>query len=519
MSIGDTPSTTEQDAAALREELLRRRLAGKRGGRRSLITRTDRDQPLPLSFGQQQMWFLHRMAPDSPEYIVPLAVRLHGALDLPALRSGWQQIVERHEILRTRYVLSGDEPVQVIDAPSPPDLPLVDLSDVPDAERELHARELAERDAAIPFDLEREWPVRARLYGLGDAEHLLVVAFHHIACDAWSTGVFAQELSSFYTAYTTGGTPAIEPLPVQYADYAAWQRGELTGTGLERQLSYWREQLSGLQVLELPADRQRPTLRDPNGDSVPFTIPAALAERVSAVAADHDATRFTVLLTAFQVLLSRYTGTTDIPVGVTVSGRGRPELQPLIGYGINVLVARAAWDGDPTFSELLGAGRGTVLDAFDHQSVPFALLVDELQPERDLSRNPLYQVDFILREQQAPDFAMAGLEVTPEAGDRIAKVDLTLDVGDAPSGALQARLRFATALFDRSTIERMAGHFLHLLEGLCSAPEARISAGDMLTDSEREQLLGEWGGVVEVPVERSVHEAFAEQAALTPGSV
>ncbi|WP_345017459.1 amino acid adenylation domain-containing protein, partial [Streptomyces shaanxiensis] len=516
MSIGDTPSTNDQEAAALREELLRSRLAGRRSGRRAPIPRVPREKGLPLSFGQQQLWFLHRMDPASPEYAVPLAMRLHGTLDPEALRAALALIVERHEILRTRYTLAGREPLQVVDEPSAPELPVADLTDMPAAE----ARTRAEADAGHPFDLEREWPVRPRLYRLGDDEHLLVVTFHHIACDAWSMGVFAQELGAFYTAYSTGTTPTPDPLPVQYADYASWQRGELTGAALERQLAYWREQLADLPVLELPTDRPRPARRDPAGDAVAFTVPADLARRVTEVAGAHGVTRFTVLLTAYQLLLARYTGTTDIPVGVTVSGRSRPELQQLIGYGINVLVARASWQDDPTFAELLAAGRTTVLDAFDHQAVPFATLVDELQPDRDLSRTPLYQADFILRERQAPDLALPGLTVTPETGHRIAKTDLTLDVADATDGPLDARLLFATALFDRTTADRMAGHYLRLLDGLTAAPEARVSTVEMLSDDERALLLGAWAAGETVDRgDATTVDLFTRQAAATPDAV
>ncbi|KJY41312.1 hypothetical protein VR41_13195, partial [Streptomyces sp. NRRL B-1568] len=503
----------------LREKLLRRRLSGQRGGRRSLVTRVDRDQPLLLSFGQQQMWFLNQMAPDSPEYLVPLAARLRGPLDVEALRAAWNQVVARHEVLRTRYVLSGDEPVQVVDAPRPLELPVVELSGTPAAELEDRARALAEDEAATPIDLTREWPVRAKLFALAADDHLLVVTFHHIACDAWSMGVFADELGSLYTSYTQGREPALDPLPLQYADYAAWQRRELTGETLDRQLAYWRRQLADLPVLELPTDRQRPALRDPSGEGVAFDIPAHLAERVGELATERGVTRFVVLLTAFQVLLSRYTGTTDIPVGTTVSGRSRPELQRLIGYGINVLVARATWNGDPSFGELLSSGRGTILDAYEHQAVPFARLVDELQPERDLSRSPLYQADFIMRERQGAGLELPGLEVEAMTGERIVKSDLTLDVEDVRDGALNARLIFATSLFDRETIERMADQYVRLLDGLTATPEARLSTVESLSSAELERLVVGWNATVEFPVGECVHEVFAAQAARTPESV
>ncbi|MEV0187406.1 amino acid adenylation domain-containing protein, partial [Kitasatospora purpeofusca] len=517
MSTGDKRST-EKDVAQRREELLRRRLAGKRGGRRSVITRADREQPLPLSFGQQQMWFLNRLEPDSAEYLVPLVLRLTGALDREALGAAWTGIVARHEILRTRYALVGEEPVQVVEEPRPAPLPVTDLTAVPAAGRERSARAAAETEIATPFDLERDLSARARLIALAEDEHLLVVTFHHIACDAWSVGLFAEELGTLYAAFAAGQADPLAPLPVQYADFAAWQRREVTGEALERQLGHWRERLAGVPVLDLPTDRPRPARRDPAGDAVRFTVPAETARRALALATAHDTTRFTVLLTAFQGLLARWTGGSDIPVGVTVSGRARPELQPLIGYGINVVVARLGWTGDPAFGDLLDAGRATVLDAFAHQSVPFARLVDELQPERDASRTPLYQADFVLREHQAPAFELPGLSVRAETADRVAKTDLTLDIEDSRDGALHARLRYATALFDRETVERMAAHYVRLLDAATADPAARLSALPMLDEAELAQPQSLTGA--EEPFDGSaaatVPALFAEQARRTP---
>ncbi|MFD9396828.1 amino acid adenylation domain-containing protein, partial [Streptomyces sp. NPDC060000] len=518
MSTGDKRST-EQDVASQREELLRRRLAGGRGGRRSLITTVDRDQQLRLSFGQQQMWFLNRLDPDSAEYLVPLVLRLSGTVDRAALRAAWAGIVARHEILRTRYALDGDEPVQIVEAAAGgPDLPVVDLTHLPADEREDRARAAVEREIVTPFDLERDFSARATLFSLAADEHILAVTFHHIACDAWSVGIFAEELGALYTSAVTGQPSPLSPLPVQYADYAAWQRRELNGAALDRQLAYWRGQLADVPVLDLPTDRRHPAHRDPQGDAVTFTIPAELACQAQQLAGEHDMTRFVVLLTAFQALLSRWTGTTDIPVGVTVSGRGRPELQQLIGYGINVLVTRLAWQGDPAFQDLLAAGRRTVLDAYDHQSVPFGRLVDELQPERDLARTPLHQVGFVLREHQAPDFELPGLTVRTETADRVAKVDLTLDVEDSRDGALHARLRYATSLFDRETVERMATQYIRLLEQAVAAPGRPLSRTDLLTPAEHERLTA-WNDTHEAGDATTLPALFEARAARTPDAL
>ncbi|MEV7022685.1 amino acid adenylation domain-containing protein, partial [Kitasatospora sp. NPDC093558] len=518
MSTGDKQST-EQDVAARREELLRRRLAGQRGGHRSLITAVDRDRQLPLSFGQQQMWFVNRLEPDSAEYLVPLALWLDGTVDRDALRAAFTEITARHEILRTRYTMVGDEPVQIIDPPSAPAFTVVEPAGLPDDEREQWARELAEQEVVAPFDLGRDWPVRMKLISLTSDRHLLVATFHHIACDAWSMGIFAEELGTLYSAFVTGAASPLAPLPVQFADYAAWERKELSGAALEKQLSYWRTELAGLPEIDLPSDRPRPARRDPRGDAVPFAIPADVARRLRELAEEAGTTRFVALLTAFQSLIARYTGGSDVPVGVTVSGRARPELQRMIGFGINNLVARLSWRGDPTFRELLAGGRRAVLGAYEHQAVPFARLVDELQPERDLSRPPLYQVDFILREHQAPAFRLPGLTVRPESADRVSKVDLTLDVTDGADGPLQARLRYATALFDRGTVERMAQHYLCLLAGVAAEPDARISGIDVLPAAER-ALLDAWsdGGPAPVPTTLTI-DLFEAQAAATPDAI
>ncbi|MGW6980820.1 condensation domain-containing protein, partial [Streptomyces sp. NPDC054932] len=499
-----TDDTTAGDAAALRAELLRRRLAGRAGAARRTtgIARADREQPLPLSYGQQQMWFLSRLEPESAEYHVPLVLRMRGPLDADALDTGWQRLVARHEILRTRYGLDGDEPVQLIDAPR------AQLLERTEAADEAQARALVRADLDRPFDLAREWPVRARLIRLAADEHVFAVVFHHIACDAWSIGVIGQEIGELYA----GAEPA--PLPVQYADYAAWQRTEVTGQVLDRHLGHWKDRLAGLAPLELPTDRPRPAVRDGAGDAVAFTVPDELAARLRTLAHRHDATLFMTFLAAWQTLLSKYTGSGDIAVGTVVSGRGRPELQQLIGYGINSLVLRGSLDGDPSFAGLLADTRSTVLDAYDHQDLAFTRLVEELKPERDLSRTPVFQVAFTMHGERTAAFDLPGIAVTPYEGtSRIAKFDLDLQIKEAGDGTLSGHLEYATSLFDRRTIERMAGHLLRLLTGIADAPQSRLSSIGVIGDEELALLTGD---AETVPVTRRVHEVFEEQVARTP---
>lgn len=510
MSTGnmDTPVVSGTDADALRAELLRRRLAGGRAAapRRTGIPRAERSASLPLSYGQQQMWFLSRLEPDSPEYLVPLVLRLRGPLDADALDRAWQGVVERHEILRTRYVLRDDEPVQVVDAPGP--LPLA-RSQAADDEA---AQALVEADLSRTFDLGRDWPVRGRLIRMSADEHVLAVVFHHIACDAWSTQVFGQELSELYN----GAAPA--PLAVQYADYAAWQREQLTQDVMTRHIDNWKERLADLAPLDLPADRSRPAVRDGAGAAVPFEVPEPLAAQLRELAAAQDSTLFMLFLAAYQTLLARYTGRTDIAVGTVVSGRGRPELQQLIGYGINTLVMRGDLSGDPAFTELLARTRATVLDAYDHQELAFARVVEAIGPERDLSRTPLFQVAFTLHGDRDAAFELPGIEVSPfEGSGRFAKFDLDLQLREGGDGSLGGHLEYATALFDRTTVERFRGHLLRLLAGVAAAPGARLSVLEIIGDEERAMLISP--AEQPRPVTRRVHELFEEQATRTPNRV
>ena len=507
MSTGEMerPVVAGADADALRAELLRRRLAGRGGAAqgRTGIPRADRTGPLPLSYGQQQMWFLSKLEPDSHEYLVPLVLRLRGALDAGALGRAWQGVLDRHEILRTRYEPAGDEPVQIVDPPRPH--PLEESTAGGDAE----VRALVEADLARAFDLARDWPVRGRLIRVADDEHVLAVVFHHIACDAWSTQVFGQELSELYT----GTAPA--PLAVQYADYASWQRTTMTDEVITRHLDHWKEQLADLPPLELPADRPRPPVRDGAGDAVAFEVPERLAARLRELAAGHDSTLFMLFLAAYQTLLARHTGRTDIAVGTVVSGRGRPELQQLIGYGINSLVMRGDLSGDPAFTDLLSRTRTTVLDAYDHQDIAFAQVVEALAPERDLSRTPLFQVAFTMHGDRGAAFTLPGVEAEPLAGSgRTAKFDLDLQVRESADGTLGGQLEYATALFDRPTVERLAGHLVRLLDAIAADPATPLSALEILGERERAVLLGP--PREPAPVTRRVHELFEEQAARTP---
>ncbi|WP_327708344.1 condensation domain-containing protein [Streptomyces sp. NBC_00464] len=518
----------ERSAAVdvLRERLLRQRLSGASRGDRPGIEPVDRDAPLCLSHGQQQMWFLNRLEPGSAEYLVPFAFRIRGGLDVAALRRAWTGLTARHEILRTRYALDGTEPVQIVDdAVDAVELPLTehagDVASPTASDAERWAAELVAQEAVTSFDVEQQWPARARLLRLAPDDHILTTVFHHIAFDAWSSRVLGNELAAFYDAFRDGHPSPLDELPIQYADYAGWLRSETSGKAMEGHLDYWRAQLADAAPVDLPADRPRPAFRSHDGAEVSFTLSSQLTAVVRDIARRHDTTPFVVLLSAFQALVARYTGQRDVPVGTTVSGRTHPQLQSLIGYGINSLVLRARWEDDPSFATFLSRARTTLIDAYDHQAVPFAQLVDELRPERDMSRTPLYQVALTMHQRGDGGLALPGLDVEAyPMTSRIAKCDLELQINDAADDRFEGQLVYATALFERDTVERMARHFVRLLESAVAAPERPLSLLDLLEERERESLLGAGNSdAPSVAVSRCVQEVFEERVAAAPDAV
>ncbi|MFG3256577.1 amino acid adenylation domain-containing protein [Streptomyces sp. NPDC048172] len=536
-----TPGPSGTDPAApeaLRAEILAKRLAGRRSGRsrRDTVPRADRSGPLPLSFGQQRLWFLDRLTPGSPEYLVPWSVRLRGALRSDDLRAAWRDVIAAHEILRTRYGVSGSEPVQRISAGPETDFAVVDLTDRPAEEREKLALAFADEQTRTPFDLETDLPARLRLVRLAPDDHLLVLVLHHIACDGWSLNLLAEQLVAAYRrrlapgAEGASGTDAGSGL--QYADFAAWQRDRLDGEELRRQLGHWRGALDGLETLELPTDRPRPHVRDSDGATLRFALPADLAERVRALARERETTAFTVYLTAFQILLARWTGRRDIAVGTPVAGRERPELAGLVGFLVNTVVLRNRWRGDPGFLDLLDAGHRVVGEALAHQDLPFEQLVEELAPERDLARTPLFTIMFGLQDGVGGTGELELPGLTAERFEpewRVAKFDVNLQLGEAPDGGVGGFLEYATALFDEATMERFARHYHRLLDALVSAPRRPVSEAEMLSREERALLLGEWAGgaapdrvLDEDPAlgdAVGMHQAFEAHAAAAPDSV
>ncbi|HLM25144.1 MAG TPA: condensation domain-containing protein, partial [Pyrinomonadaceae bacterium] len=454
------------------------------------IVPVPRNGELQLSFAQQRLWFLDKLVAGSPVYNMPTALRLEGQLNVRALEQALTEIVRRHEALRTTFLEVDGQPVPVFAPPAAISLSPVDLSDLGPAEREQEARRLAEAEAQLPFDLSNGPLLRVSVLRLADEEHVVLLTMHHIVSDGWSMGVLLRELTTLYEAFVDGRDSPLSELPIQYADFAEWQREWLSGELLEAQLQFWKERLAGVSVLELPTDKPRPPVQSFTGAHEHLALSEELTETVKALSVREGATLFMTLLAAFKVLLSYYTGQHDIVVGTPVANRNREAIEGLIGFFANTLVLRTELPGEMSFSELLGQVREVALDAYAHQDVPFEKLVEELQPERDLSRNPLVQVFCVLQNLPSLKLEMAGLNAEVlEAELGTTKFDLTLYITETGSGLLTA-FEYSSELFEATTIKRMLEHYERLLEKIVIAPDKRLSEISLLTEVEHQELLG-----------------------------
>jgi amino acid adenylation domain-containing protein len=461
----------------LRDQKIRERLEGTHHPD-SGPGRADRDPELPLSWGQRQFWALYAAAPESPEYLVPLMFRLRGRLNVTALKQAWNRLVARHEILRTTYAWGSGRPRQVIHEPGLVGFAIVEEGDA--ADRDVRTRQIFEHETTMAIDLERHPPLRVRLIRYADDDHVLLAVFHHIACDAMTHGIVTRELSELYAAAEENRPDRLPAVGLQYADYATWEQAQSFDLG------FWRRQLADSVPLHLPTDRPRPAARDWTGATVPLTVPEEVSARIRDLAQRHGATPYVVLLTAFQVLLARYSGLADVAVGTAVSGRTVPQLNNLVGYAFNTLVLRARWDGG-SFGELLAANRDRVLDAFDHADTPFLAVADEVRPTGDQG---LLQVMLDLSTGPGPSLTLSGLtaELLP-TGKGVARFDLTLHTRDE-QGSISADLEYATALFDEATAARIAEHYVRVLTLVTAEPDTPVALVDFLSDREREFLLG-----------------------------
>jgi amino acid adenylation domain-containing protein/non-ribosomal peptide synthase protein (TIGR01720 family) len=480
------------------------------------LTAVEHDGEIPLSYAQQRLWFLDQLEPNNPFYNIPAGVRLSGELNVEALERTLSEIVRRHEVLRTSFMMVAGEPRQVIGAATEIKLPLEDLSDLHLEEREQEAARLAGEEACEPFDLSRGPLLRARLLRLAADEHVLLVTMHHIVSDGWSRGVLMREVSALYQAYCDGAESPLPELAIQYADFAVWQRQWLSGDVLEEQLNYWREQLRDLNTLELPTDRVRPAVQSYRGASMGFALGREETAALKQLSRREGATLFMVLLAAFQVLLSRYSGQSEVVVGTPIANRNREETEDLIGFFVNTLALRVKQDGNLTFQQLLKHVREVCLGAYAHQDVPFEKLVEELQPERDLSCSPLFQVMFVLQNAPGGTLEMGNLSLSSAGGEgHTSKYDLLLGLSESDEG-LTGGFTYSTDLYDESTIVQLIEHFKQLLRGVTTAPELPLTQISMLTPAEREQLLREWNQTATYFPPLCLHELFAEQARQRP---
>jgi amino acid adenylation domain-containing protein len=483
------------------------------------ILHVSRQADLPLSFAQQRLWFLEQFEPDSYAYNMPGAIRLTGSLDIAALERSLNEVVRRHEALRTTFKLKDGEPVQVISPALTLPLPVEDLSLKAESERESIAFEWANEEAARPFDLERGPLIRANLLRLDEEDHRMLVTLHHIICDGWSLGVFLRELTELYGAYSQSKPSPLSELEVQYADFAHWQRQWLRDDVLSEQLSSWEKQLGGeLPTLHLRADHPRPAVQTYRGATHPLEISKNLTESLKAVSRRHEATLFMTLLAAFKTLLYRFTGQEDVLVGSTIANRNRAEIEGLIGFFVNTLVLRTDLSGDPTFYELLKRVREVTLGAYAHQDLPFEKLVERLQPERSLSHSPLFQVMLILQNDAMPTLHSSGLTFKPAQVDNGTSIfDMTLELVEM-EGGMTGALNYSTDLFEPATIKRMLGYFQTLLESIAASPALKISELPLLTEQQRRQLLVEWNRTeFALPEDKTINDLIEAQVASAPG--
>ncbi|HEX5871016.1 MAG TPA: condensation domain-containing protein, partial [Longimicrobium sp.] len=477
----------------------------------------DRSSPPPLSFAQERLWFLDRLQPGGAFYNLTIPLRLRGALDGAALERALGLVVRRHEALRTTLAEDDGTPVQVVAPFAGFALPLEEARGLEGEELEAEVRGLAAGEAARPFDLAAGPLFRARLVRLDAEDHLLLLTMHHVVSDGWSVDVLFGEMAAAYAAYRDGREPVLPELPVQYADHAVWQREQLRGERLDRQLAYWRERLAGApELLELPTDHPRPAMMAFRGAYEPIRLSGPLLEGLEALARREGATLFMVLLGAFQALLARYAGTDDVVVGTTIAGRSRAEVEPLIGLFMNTLALRTDLSGDPAFREVLRRVRETTLGAYDHQEVPFERLVTELRTGRSLGHTPLFQALLELHNTAGPGGGLPGLEVRGVSADGgTAKFDLAVSLRPTSDG-LAGGLTYATALFEPATARRMVRHLERVLEQVCTNPDLRLSEVELVDAEERRTVVEAWNRTdAAYPADRCIHQLFAEQAART----
>jgi amino acid adenylation domain-containing protein len=476
----------------------------------------------PLTFAQQRLWFMDQLAPGNPFFNIDNTIPLRFWLDVPVLERALNEIVRRHEALRTTFRFEEERPVQVVATELRLHLPVVDLSTSPTKARMEEARRLATEEAQKPFDLAQGPLIRTRLLKLGPADYWFLLTMHHMVSDGWSMGIFLRELTALYQAFALRQPSPLPELRVQYPDYAVWQREWLQGAILEEQLTYWKERLADLPVIQLPTDRPRPAIQQFKGAYHLLELPESLTASLKRLSRSENVTLFMVLLAAFKAILVRQTGQEDIVIGSYIANRNRAEIEPLIGFFVNTLVLRTDCSENPTFRALVKRVSQTALGAYAYQDIPFTKLVEELQPERDLSRNPLFQVAFqLFNAPTMPDHQIGGpaAEAVAEIERGTANFDLTVNMWESV-GTLRAHFEYNPDLFEASTIARLAGHFQMLLEGVTANADQRLSDLPLLTVAERQRLLTEWNETAAASsFPESIGQLFELQVARMPEAI
>ncbi|WP_163869877.1 condensation domain-containing protein, partial [Myxococcus eversor] len=518
-------SDTQRKLAELTPEqraLLMRQLK-QRGAKSSsypALTRRPGDGASPpLSFSQQRLWFLDQLEPGSAAYNMPVALQLDGALRVDALEQALSELVRRHESLRTCFKSVEDTPVQVISPPASLVLSVVDLSSHESREAEVHR--LVEQEACKAFDLANGPLLRASLLRLDEREHVLLLTMHHIVSDGWSMDVLVREMATLYAAFSAGQPSPLPELPVQYADFAVWQRSWLQGEALEAQLAWWHKHLEGAPAaLELPTDFQRPAVQSFRGASAPVQLSRELSDALKALCQKEEVTPFMALLATFQLLLSRYSGQEDLTVGSPIAGRRRGELEGLIGFFVNTLALRTRLEGNPSFHQVLARVKETTLGAFAHQDIPFEKLVEELAPGRSLGHSPLFQVMFALQNIPQEELRLPGFSLRPLPLDNTtARFDLELVLAEAPDG-FSGELIYRRELFSSAFAQRFTRHFAILLEGLVAQPERPYHHLPLLSAEERQTVLVDWNhSPSSYPRDATINDVFERQVAATPEAI
>ncbi|HEX2268636.1 MAG TPA: condensation domain-containing protein, partial [Pyrinomonadaceae bacterium] len=483
------------------------------------IPRRPQAGPTPLSFSQQRLWFLSQVDPHTPLYNVPEAIELKGQLNVAALEQSLNEIIRRHDALRTTFTIVDREPRQICTPSRWVSLKVVDLTQLPALERETCAGRLLEAEARRPFDLSNDLLLRATLLRLDHEQHWALLTLHHIVADGWSMGVLIRETAALYQTFQQGMTSLLPELPIQYTDFATWQREWLQGERLVKQLDYWKQQLADAPPLQFPGDRPQSARTALDGARLNFTLPRALGEALKHLGDSEGATLFMTLLAAFKLLLHRYTQQNDIVVATAIANRHHDKTENLIGVFLNMLVLRTRVSGTLTFRELLQRVRDVALGAYEHQDLPFEKLVEELQPERQLNRNPLFQVVFALHSGLAPALKLPGLNARElPATSKTSKYDLSLEFVDTED-TLTGFLEYSSELFDAETIERLLTHYQTLLESIVNDPGQSIARLPLLPGHEQHKLLFDWNKDRAYAVEQCLHELVAAQVERTPGAI